>query len=50
VSGFFYIDNGGLNLHGEDGFDLLQALSAASFHTIVVSAYAGRVLPHLKTA
>lgn len=29
-----------LNLHGEDGFELLRELSAASFHTIVVSAYA----------
>ena len=28
-----------LNLHGEDGFEVLKELSAASFHTIVVSAY-----------
>lgn len=33
-----------LNLHGEDGFALLQELSAASFHTIVVSAYAERAI------
>ena len=28
-----------LNLNGEDGFILLQSLVAASFHTIIVSAY-----------
>lgn len=33
-----------LNLHGEDGFELLKELSAASFHTIVVSAYADRAI------
>src|SRR5690606_16411817 len=33
-----------LNLHGEDGFELLKELSAASFHTIVVSAYSDRAI------
>ncbi|MEL6986614.1 MAG: LytTR family DNA-binding domain-containing protein [Bacteroidota bacterium] len=28
-----------LNLNGEDGFDLLKQMSAASFHTIIISAY-----------
>jgi two-component system response regulator LytT len=33
-----------LNLYGEDGFDLLKELSAASFHTIIISAHADRAI------
>jgi len=33
-----------LNLHGEDGFYLLMELGTASFHTIIVSAYADRAI------
>lgn len=33
-----------LNLHGEDGFKLLDTAGRASFNTIVVSAYAERAL------
>lgn len=33
-----------LNLHGQDGFRLLDAAVAASFHTIVVSAHGERAL------
>ena len=33
-----------LNLGGRDGFELLQAVVARSFHTIVVSAYAERAI------
>lgn len=33
-----------LNLHGEDGFYLLKELGTASFHTIIVSAYADRAI------
>ena len=28
-----------LNLNGEDGFEVLKDMSAASFHTIIISAY-----------
>ena len=28
-----------LNLHGEDGFSVLERVVAASFHTIIISAY-----------
>jgi two-component system response regulator LytT len=33
-----------LNLHGENGFDLLKNLSAQSFHTIIVSAYSEQAI------
>lgn len=33
-----------LNLHGADGFELLQQLMAESFHTIIVSAYSDQAL------
>lgn len=33
-----------LNLHGENGFDLLQDISAQSFHTIIVSAYSEQAI------
>jgi two-component system response regulator LytT len=33
-----------LNLHGEDGFDLLRELGASSFHTIIISAYADKAI------
>jgi len=33
-----------LNLSGRDGFELLRIITAKSFHTIVVSAYAERAL------
>ena len=33
-----------LNLHGSDGFDLLKQLSAESFQTIIVSAYAEKAI------
>lgn len=33
-----------LNLNGKNGFDILQELVAASFHTIVVSAYRERAV------
>lgn len=33
-----------LNLHGADGFELLQQLLAESFHTIIVSAYSDQAL------
>lgn len=33
-----------LNLHGEDGFDLLKNAAAGSFHTIVVSAHTDRAI------
>ena len=28
-----------LNLHGENGYDLLQTATAQSFHTVIISAY-----------
>ena len=28
-----------LNLNGEDGFELLQRVTACAFHTIIISAY-----------
>ncbi len=33
-----------LNLHGEDGFELLKSASAGAFHTIVVSAHTDRAI------
>lgn len=33
-----------LNLHGVDGFELLKTVSAESFHTIIVSAYAEKAI------
>lgn len=33
-----------LNLHGEDGFELLKKLVAESFHTIIISAYAEKAI------
>lgn len=33
-----------LNLHGENGFALLQTLTAESFHTIIVSAYSEKAI------
>jgi Response regulator of the LytR/AlgR family len=33
-----------LNLHGEDGFDLLETSVSGGFHTIVVSAYTERAI------
>jgi len=33
-----------LNLHGENGFDLLKDVSAQSFHTIIVSAYSEQAI------
>lgn len=33
-----------LNLRGKNGFDLLSTLTAASFHTVIVSAYAEKAL------
>jgi len=33
-----------LNLDGKDGFELLQLISAASFHTIIISAYKNRAI------
>jgi DNA-binding LytR/AlgR family response regulator len=33
-----------LNLNGEDGFEVLQNLSAASFHTIIISAYKDKAI------
>lgn len=33
-----------LNLHGSDGFELLAQLNAASFQTIIVSAYAEQAI------
>ncbi|PAJ72864.1 hypothetical protein CJF42_18885 [Pseudoalteromonas sp. NBT06-2] len=33
-----------LNLHGENGFDLLKDISAQSFHTIIVSAYSEQAI------
>lgn len=33
-----------LNLNGEDGFDILGAVVAGSFHTIIVSAYTDRAI------
>jgi two-component system, LytTR family, response regulator LytT len=33
-----------LNLQGEDGFELLGSLTASSFHTIIVSAYADKAI------
>ncbi|MCW8878130.1 MAG: LytTR family DNA-binding domain-containing protein [Kangiellaceae bacterium] len=33
-----------LNLHGTSGFDLLKSVTAASFHTIIVSAYAEQAI------
>lgn len=33
-----------LNLHGEDGFDILQQLVATSFHTIIISANKHRAI------
>ena len=33
-----------LNLHGEDGFDLLKNAAAGAFHTIVVSAHTDRAI------
>jgi DNA-binding LytR/AlgR family response regulator len=33
-----------LNLHGEDGFDLLKTSASGPFHTIVVSAYTDRAI------
>ncbi|MEL7169963.1 MAG: response regulator, partial [Bacteroidota bacterium] len=33
-----------LNLHGEDGFDLLRDVVAGAFHTVVVSAHTERAL------
>jgi len=33
-----------LNLRGQNGFNLLSALTASSFHTIIVSAYAEKAI------
>ncbi|MBU2968961.1 LytTR family DNA-binding domain-containing protein [Pseudoalteromonas sp. C2R02] len=33
-----------LNLHGENGLDLLKDISAKSFHTIIVSAYSEQAI------
>ncbi|SFC65552.1 LytR/AlgR family response regulator transcription factor [Pseudoalteromonas denitrificans] len=33
-----------LNLHGENGFDLLKEITAQSFHTIIVSAYSEQAI------
>ncbi|MEL6721343.1 MAG: response regulator, partial [Bacteroidota bacterium] len=33
-----------LNLNGEDGFEVLQKMSAACFHTIIISAYQDRAI------
>ncbi len=33
-----------LNLNGEDGFDILGAVVAGSFHTIIVSAYTDKAI------
>ena len=33
-----------LNLHGMDGFSLLESMVAASFHTIIISAYKNQAL------
>ncbi|MCJ8270572.1 MAG: response regulator [Psychrosphaera sp.] len=33
-----------LNLHGDDGFDLLKTVTADSFHTIIVSAHADQAI------
>jgi len=33
-----------LNLNGENGFEVLQKMSAASFHTIIISAYQDRAI------
>ncbi len=33
-----------LNLQGENGFELLSSLTAASFHTIIISAYADKAI------
>ena len=38
---FLFLD---LNLHGQDGFDLLKTQVAASYHTIVVSANTDRAI------
>jgi two-component system, LytTR family, response regulator LytT len=37
-----------LNLHGEDGYDLLQTAAAQSFHTVIVSAYPDQALEAFK--
>ncbi|MEM7574819.1 MAG: LytTR family DNA-binding domain-containing protein [Bacteroidota bacterium] len=33
-----------LNLHGQDGFELLKRFSAAAFHVIIISAYHDKAL------
>ena len=33
-----------LNLHGEDGFEVLKTLCAESFHTIIISAYSDKAI------
>ncbi len=33
-----------LNLHGEDGYKLLQTAAAQAFHTVIISAYADQAL------
>ena len=33
-----------LNLNGEDGFDLLESMVAAPFHTIIISAYKAKAI------
>jgi two-component system, LytTR family, response regulator LytT len=33
-----------LNLNGEDGFEILQAFTARSFHTIIISAYTDKAI------
>jgi two-component system response regulator LytT len=33
-----------LNLQGEDGFELLGSLTASSFHTVIISAYADKAI------
>lgn len=33
-----------LNINGRDGFEVLEQLSAESFHTIIISAYADRAI------
>lgn len=33
-----------LNLNGEDGFEVLEAIAARSFHTIIVSAYIDKAI------
>jgi len=33
-----------LNLHGEDGFSVLESMVAAPFHTIIISAYKEKAL------